>query len=71
MKQLQENKYEKYLMFLKNNPEAIEKLNKANRFPLEKKSTIILKEESINDFDKSRDGKDTPCDNGTAFFLSK
>jgi hypothetical protein len=71
MKEFQENKYEEYLMLLNDNPEAIEKLNKANSFPLEKKSTIIFKEESIKDFDKSRDKKDTPCDNGTASFLSK
>lgn len=70
MKTILENKEQELLQLLKNNPEAIEKLHKVNRFPLENESTIIFKEESIKDYEKKRT-KNIPSNEGAASFFLK
>lgn len=71
MKTPMENTEKDLLKLFRNNPEAIEKLNKVSRFPLEKESTIIFREESIKDFNKKKKTEDTPNNKGAASFLLK
>lgn len=58
---------EDLLKLFKNYPESLEKLNRASRFPLDKESTVIFKEESIQDFNK--ESKKRSSGKGAASFL--